>query len=105
MADISQQQIETVLKQYIDPYLQKDLISAKAVKNIQIENSTVTVDITLGFPSQGYNDTLSQQIKAKIDTVDGVSMVNVNISNKIVAHAVQKGVDPIKGVKNIVAVA
>lgn len=105
MADISQQQIETVLKQYIDPYLQKDLISAKAVKNIQIENSTVTVDITLGFPSQGYNDTLSQQIKAKIGTVDGVSIVNVNISHKIVAHAVQKGVDPIKGVKNIIAVA
>ncbi len=105
MADISQQQIETVLKQYIDPYLQKDLISAKAVKNIQIENSTVTVDITLGFPSQGYNDTLSQQIKAKIGTVDGVSIVNVNISHKIVPHAVQKGVDPIKGVKNIVAVA
>ena len=105
MADISQQQVETVLKQYIDPYLQKDLISAKAIKKIQVEGDAVTIDITFGFPTLGYNDTLSQKLKEKIDTLDGVDTITINISHKIVPHAVQKGVDPIKGVKNIIAVA
>jgi ATP-binding protein involved in chromosome partitioning len=105
MADTLQQQVETVLKQYIDPYLQKDLVSAKTVKNIQIEGDVVTVDIAFGFPTQGYNDTLSQQLKTKVGALDGVGAVNINVSHKIVAHAVQKGVDPIKNVKNIIAVA
>jgi ATP-binding protein involved in chromosome partitioning len=105
MADISQQQVETVLKQYIDPYLQKDLISAKAIKKIQVEGDAITIDITFGFPSLGYNDTLSQHLKDKIETLDGVDTITINISHKIVPHAVQKGVNPIKGVKNIIAVA
>ncbi|RKZ35717.1 MAG: iron-sulfur cluster carrier protein ApbC [Gammaproteobacteria bacterium] len=105
MADILQQQVETALKQYIDPYLQKDLVSAKTIKNIQIEGDTVTVDITFGFPTAGYNDTLSQQLKTKIGALEGVGTVNINVSHKIVAHAVQKGVDPLKNVKNIIAVA
>ena len=103
MAD--KQQVETAIKEYIDPYLQKDLVSAKAVKNIEIEDGTVTISVTLGYPSKGYNDILSNELKNKISALDGVSSVNINISNKIVSHAVQKGVDPIKGVKNIIAVA
>jgi ATP-binding protein involved in chromosome partitioning len=34
-----------------------------------------------------------------------VGTVNINITNKIIAHSVQKGVNPINGVKNIIAVA
>ncbi len=103
MAD--KQQVETAIKEYIDPYLQKDLVSAKAVKNIEIEDGTVTIFVNLGYPSKGYNDILSNELKNKISALDGVSAVNINISNQIVSHAVQKGVDPIKGVKNIIAVA
>ncbi len=103
MAD--KQQVETAIKEYIDPYLQKDLVSAKAVKNIEIEDGTVTISVNLGYPSKGYNEILSNELKNKISVLDGVSAVNINISNKIVSHAVQKGVDPIKGVKNIIAVA
>lgn len=105
MAGLSQQSVESVLKEYIDPYLQKDLVSAKVVKNIQIEGNAVTVDLNFGYPTKGYNDTLSSQLKSKIGSLDGVGTVNINITNKIIAHAVQKGVDPIKGVKNIIAVA
>lgn len=105
MADISQQQVEAVIKQYIDPYLQKDLISAKAIKKIQVEGDAVTIDIIFGFPTLGYNEPLSQQLKDKIDTLDGVDTITINITHQIAAHAVQKGVNPIKGVKNIIAVA
>jgi ATP-binding protein involved in chromosome partitioning len=105
MAGLSQQQVESALKDYIDPYLQKDLVSAKVIKNIQIEGSTVTLDLIFGYPTKGYNETLINQLKNQIGSLDGVDTVTVNISNKIIAHAVQKGVDPIKGVKNIIAVA
>jgi ATP-binding protein involved in chromosome partitioning len=105
VADISQSQIESTLKEYIDPYLQTDLVSAKVVKNIHIDGKNVRLDLTFGYPTKGYNDTLASQLKSKIGALDGVDTVKININPKIVAHAVQVGVDPIKGVKNIIAVA
>jgi ATP-binding protein involved in chromosome partitioning len=105
MTDLSQSQVEATIKEYIDPYLQKDLVSAKTVKNIQVDNDTVTVDITLGYPAKGYDEALSNQLKTKIGALSGVGTVNINITHKIIAHATQKGVNPISGVKNIIAVA
>jgi ATP-binding protein involved in chromosome partitioning len=105
MAGISQQQVETAIKEYIDPYLQKDLVSAKVVKNISIEGDAVTVDLIFGYPTKGYNDKLTNQLKALISALDGVSTINININHKIISHAVQKNVNLIKSVKNIIAVA
>ncbi|MBE9561335.1 MAG: iron-sulfur cluster carrier protein ApbC [Proteobacteria bacterium] len=102
---ISQASVETAIKKYIDPYLQKDLVSAKAVKNIQIDGDTVTINLTFGYPTKGYNAKLISQLQTIVGEVEGVNTTNINIENKIVTHAVQKGVEPVKGVKNIIAVA
>lgn len=105
MADVSQQHVETALKEYMDPYLKKDLVSAKTIKNIHIEGGHVTIELVLGYPSKGYQDPLAKQLKAKVSALDGVETVQINISTHIVGHAVQKGVNPLKGVKNIIAIA
>jgi ATP-binding protein involved in chromosome partitioning len=102
---VSQSQVETTLNEYIDPYLEQDLVSAKAVKNIEIEDGTVTVDIVLGFPAKGYFDDLANKLKDIIAKIEGVTTVNVNVKSAVTSHAVQKGVKPIQGVKNIIAVA
>jgi len=105
MAEITQQQVEDKVKTYIDPYMEKDLISTKAVKNIKIDGDKVTVDVVLGFPADGYKAELTEKLKGMIESLDGVSTATVSVSYKIDAHAVQKGVEHIKGVKNIIAVA
>jgi len=105
MADVSQSQVEDAIKTYIDPYLEGDLVSNKAVKNIAINADKVSVDIELGFPADGYKKELAAKLKEKVEAVDGISEASFNISHKIVAHAVQKGVKAIDGVKNIIAVA
>ncbi len=99
------EQVEEKLKEFIDPYLETDLASAKCVKNVQVEGSKAIVDIELGFPHKGYEQELSETLTALLKEIDGIDEVEVNISSKIVIHAVQKGVQPIQGVKNIVAVA
>ena len=105
MADVSQTQIEQALKQVTDPNMEKDLVSAKAVKDIKIDGDKVSVDIVLGYPAASYKDKLASELKEKVEAVDGVSSAEFNISWKIDSHSVQKGVNPIKGVKNIIAVA
>ncbi|MFV1997822.1 MAG: iron-sulfur cluster carrier protein ApbC [Acidiferrobacterales bacterium] len=105
MADINQAQIEGALKEMVDPYLNKDLVSAKSIKNINIDGGKVAIDVELGFPAKGYHDTLTSTIKDKVGAIDGIDDVSVNISTNIVSRAVQAGVKPIEGVKNIIAVA
>ena len=49
MADLSKEQIESKLKAYIDPFMEKDLVSTQCVRNIMIEGDQVVVDVVLGF--------------------------------------------------------
>jgi ATP-binding protein involved in chromosome partitioning len=105
MAEVTQAQVEAVLKDMIDPYLDRDLISAKVVKNVAIDGGKVAIEIELGFPAKGYQDTLRNNVHEKVSAIDGVSDVTVDISSNIVGHAVQSGVKAIDGVKNIIAVA
>ena len=105
MADVAQSQIEEVLKTYIDPYLEADLVSSKTVKDIKVDGDNVTIDILYGFPVKGYIKELTEKLTEKVKAVDGVSSVTINVSHKVASHAVQKGVNMIPGVKNIIAIA
>ena len=105
MADVSPTQIEEAIKGYTDPYLEKDLVSAKAVKDIRVDGDKAIVDVVLGYPAEGYQAELAEQLKEKITAVEGIDDAEINVTSKIEAHTAQKGVEPIKGVKNIIAVA
>ncbi len=105
MANISQLQVETALKEIIDPYLEQDLVSTKSVKKITIDGDRVSVDVVLGYPAKGYKDQLAKRLQEKIAAIPGVKQVSANVDYKIATHGVQKGVKPINGVKNIIAVA
>jgi len=105
MSTLSQTQVETALKQYTDPYLQTDLVTAGAVKSIAVEGGQVTVDVVLGFPAKGYAPRLQSELQARLLQLPGVSQVAIKVSSKVVAHKVQHGVKPLPNVKNIIAIA
>jgi ATP-binding protein involved in chromosome partitioning len=105
MANVSKEQVEAALKEYTDPYLEKDLVSANCIKDIAIDGGKVGIKVSLGFPAKGYQDELGAKVKECVGAVDGVDAVEVEIDSAIISHAAQKGVQHIKGVKNIIAVA
>ena len=105
MASISQTDVEQLLKDFIDPNLGVDLITAKAVKKVEANDSHITVKIVLGYPAASIIAELVEAIRTKISQGTGVAEVNVNLSSEIVSHAVQKNLKPMPGVKNIIAVA
>jgi len=102
---VTKEQVETALKQYIDPYLEKDPVTAGVVKDIAIEGDNVKVKIVLGYPAFGFVDKLSADLKAKIEAVDGVSSAEVDATWKIDSHSVQGGMNPLEGIKNVIAIA
>jgi len=105
MADLSREQIEAKLKEYIDPYMEKDLVSTKCVRNVMTEGDQVVVDVVLGFPAKGYMSELAAKLKEMVESIDGVAQARVNVNMAIEAHSVQKGVKTISSIKNIIAVA
>ena len=105
MKDVSRSQIEVALATFVDPYLQQDLVSAKAVKNIAVRGGRVTVDVVLGYPAAGVRARWAAALKAKLESVEGITQADVHVSWEIVPHAVQRGVSTMKQVKNIIAVA
>ncbi|MDZ7752018.1 MAG: iron-sulfur cluster carrier protein ApbC [Gammaproteobacteria bacterium] len=105
MADVTKEQVEASLKQVIDPYLGKDVVGANCVKGIEIDGGKVTVNISLGYPAKSSRDKLAGELRERVAAVDGVSECEVNVTSKVVAHSVQKGVQPMPNVRNIIAVA
>ena len=93
------------LKSVIDPNTGRDLVSTKLLKNLRIDGSDVAFYVELGYPAKSQLPALEAALVAAARSVAGVHNVSVHLTTKIVAHAVQRGVQLLPGVKNIVAVA
>ena len=97
--------IQNALATVVDPLTGRDLASAKVVRKVAVSGAEVGVEIALGYPARTQHDALRALVTEAVRRVPGVQRVNVDISTRIVSHAVQRGVKLIPGVKNIVAVA
>lgn len=106
MAEVSKEQIEALLKEINDRYLEKDIVTLNQVKAIDIsDDGKVFIRIQQGYPAGTYRDELAEEIKNKLEGVEGISSVEVNVETRVAAHAVQKTLKRIDGIKNIIAVA
>jgi ATP-binding protein involved in chromosome partitioning len=61
--------------------------------------------VELGYPAKSQIPEFRKALVAAAKSVSGVSNVSVNITSKVLAHAVQRGVQLLPNVKNVVAVA
>jgi len=93
------------LKTVIDPNTGKDFVSTRQVKNLRVEGGDLSFDVELGYPAKSQIAALRRELVAAARTLPGVGNVSVNLSTRIAAHAVQRGVQLLPKVKNVVAVA
>ena len=102
---VTQEGLMAALKAVVDPNTGKDFIGSKALKNLQISEGDVSFDLELGYPAKSQHAALRKALVAAARTVPGVDNVSVNIVTRVVSHAVQRGVQLMPNVKNIIAVA
>jgi ATP-binding protein involved in chromosome partitioning len=102
---VTVQAITDAIKTVIDPNTGKDFVSTKAVKNLTVSDGDVAFDVELGYPAKSQIAGLRKALIAAAKGVPGVGNVSVNVTVNIVAHSVQRGVQLLPRVKNIVAVA
>ena len=102
---VTVQTIADALQGLIDPHTQLSYGSAKALKNITVQGGDVRLDLELAYPAKSQWPAMLDALTAAALAVPGVHSVHITPSTKIVPHAVQRGVQLLPGVKNIVAVA
>ena len=98
--------VQAALKQLTDPNTKKDFVAGKSVKNIKVSGSDVSLDIMLGYPAKSVWNEIQTMVENHLrSALPGAGKISVNVSSKVVPHAVQRGVKLVDGVKNIIAVA
>ncbi len=98
--------IQGALKQLIDPNTKKDFVSGKAIKNVKVNGTDVTLDVILGYPAKSVWAEIKTMVEDHLrKAIPGIGKIEATVSSKVVAHAVQRGVKMVDGIKNIIAVA
>ena len=93
------------LKAVADPNTGKEFAASRSLKNLQIAEGDVSFDLELGYPAKSQHAAIRKALVAAAKTVPGVENVSVNVVTKVISHAVQRGVQLMPNVKNIIAVA
>jgi ATP-binding protein involved in chromosome partitioning len=102
---LTEQDVQSALKEIVDPNTGKDLVATRSAKNVKVAGNDVSVDIELGYPAKTQLEPMRKRVAEKLRSLPGAGAVNVKVTSRIVAHAVQRGVKLVPGVKNIIAVA
>ncbi|MGJ7557111.1 iron-sulfur cluster carrier protein ApbC [Variovorax sp. GB1R11] len=93
------------LKAVADPNTGKEFVASRSLKNLQISEGDVSFELELGYPARSQHAAIRKALVAAAKAVPGVENVSVNILTKVISHAVQRGVQLMPNVKNIIAVA
>lgn len=96
-------QIEALLKEWIDPHTGQDLITSRSLKRLEVHDDKIEADLTLGYPTKTYETELQKALQAHIASTTSLSLT-LKVTTKIEPHVNGAHVPALKGVKNIIAV-
>jgi ATP-binding protein involved in chromosome partitioning len=102
---ITAEDVKAALSVVVDPNTNKDFVSSKSLKNIQVDGGNVALDVELGYPAKSQIAGIRSAVIAALRQIPGVENVSVNVTQKIISHTVQRGLKVMPNVKNIIAVA
>ncbi len=101
---IDNDKVNEALSAVIDPNTGTDLVKSRSVRNIRIEGDAVHLDIELGYPGASQIEPLRARVVEALQAA-GAREVRADITSRIVAHTVQRGLKVLPNVRNIIAVA
>jgi ATP-binding protein involved in chromosome partitioning len=94
--------IRSLLESYHDPYLGCTLAAAGVIKSVTTGPERITVELEFGFPIEKYRQRLQEALQ-KI--LPAGAAVDFKIGWSVQPRAVQKNVQRLESIKNIIAVA
>ncbi len=101
---VSNKQVLDALSVIIDPDFKKDIVSLGFIKNIKIDNDSVSLDIELTTPACPIKNEFQKSAEEIISGLDGVNNVKVNMTAREVKKS-EKNKDGLSKVRNLIAVS
>jgi ATP-binding protein involved in chromosome partitioning len=103
---ITEAGVRAALESFVEPYLRQSLGQVGALRAVELHAADrVLAKIELGFPTVGYAHSLQSALQQHLASAGFRVELTLELSSRIVPHAVQRSLKPLAGVKNIVAVA
>ncbi len=87
------------------PGIDSEALNSNALEAAQLKKTHLTLALALPFPGKSLWPAIEQQLQHALLQQDTFETVEITFTTDIKAHAVQGGTQPLKNVKNIIAVA
>jgi ATP-binding protein involved in chromosome partitioning len=101
---MSRDRLLAVLDADVDPLIGRGWVTAGTVASASVDGSRARVAIELGFPAAGIHEQIEQRLRELIRAGAGLE-AEIEIRSRITSHAVQKNLQPLPQIRNIIAVA
>jgi ATP-binding protein involved in chromosome partitioning len=96
----------SALESFIAPDFDQPLEGALSVRECTLDGEKLRLDIELGFPIGGYEARFVEALQKHLtDSGLGKRPIELALSSSILAQSLQRSLKPLKGVKNVIAVA
>ncbi len=100
MPEVKKAQVIYALSKVQDPELHKDLVSLNMIKDVEIEDSTVSLTVELTTPACPLRDRIKHDVEQALLSINGVDRVEVVIGARVLEDKKIKDLS----IKNIIAV-
>jgi ATP-binding protein involved in chromosome partitioning len=105
MNQASLERARAMLAERVDPVIEQDLVSAGALAGLELAGGILSIVLRLGFPAGRYERELQAELAELLGGLPGVGEVRVEVQWDVEARSVQPGLQPLAGIRNIIAVA
>jgi ATP-binding protein involved in chromosome partitioning len=101
---VSNKEVLDALSVIIDPDFKKDIVSLGFIKNINIKNGSVSLDIELTTPACPIKNEFQKSAEDILSALDGVDKVKINMTAREVKKS-EKNKNGLSNVRNLIAVS
>jgi ATP-binding protein involved in chromosome partitioning len=102
----SSEVLSGTLGTFIDPYLRQSLAEARVLRSVErLEGGAWRVSLAYGFPVGGYAAELADRLAGHLAAAGVEAALRLDLAADVATHAVQRGLAPLQGIRNVVAVA
>ena len=97
------QAVSDALQRVVDPLTGREF--GKAIQGVELSGGQVRAQLVLGYPARSQHALLTERLTGAALQLPGVERLDLSIRTDVVSHTVQRGLQLLPGVKNVIAVA
>jgi len=105
MTQTGQEALERHLATFVVPQTGRAMGGAGTTLAVTASPNGWRVAVRCGFPAAHARDGLIEALRVHCAGLAGVGQIEFEVTSEIVTHAVQHGLKPLPGVRNVLAVA